>query len=474
MTPPPRPPLPPSTRGGRAGIDRLDRVVVRHRVRLVGRLLGVAAATGVAVWLGARGQAGGAATAGLVAAAQALFLVRSVERPVRDLVRFLDGVRNDDLSVSFTGGSGPLLDAVRAALTDVVEAFRRVRSEREEQAQYLQTVVRHVGVALVAVRDDGHVALFNEAAGRLLGVRPPRTLDALAARRPALADALRDVRAGRRALVEVDRDDRDLTLVVQTTRFQLGGALYTLASLQDIRPELEEKEAEAWQQLTRVLTHEIMNSVAPIASLAATAGDLLGDDRLGSDRLGNDRPETALAGALEALGVIRRRCDGLVHFVEAYRSVSHLPRPSFQVVPAGPLLGDVTTLVRATARDQGLELGLRVEPPGLELVADPDLLEQALVNVVLNAVQALDGVEGGRVEVVARQGPSGRPTIDVTDNGPGLSPETRERVFVPFFTTKAGGSGIGLGLARQIMRLHGGTLTVHSVPNEATTFSFRF
>ena len=460
----PRPPLPPSTRGGRGEIDRLDRVVARHRVRLVGRLVGIAAATAVAAWLGARGQTGGAVLAGLVAAAQVPFLVRSVERPVRDLVRFLDGVRNDDLSVSFTGGRGPLLDAVRAALTDVVEAFRRVRSEREEQAQYLQTVVRHVGVALVAVRDDGHVALFNEAAGRLLGVRSPRTLDALAARRPALADALRGGRPGRRALVEVDRDDRDLTLVVQTTRFQLGGALYTLASLQDIRPELEEKEAEAWQQLTRVLTHEIMNSVAPIASLAATAGDLLGDGR----------SETARAGALEALGVIRRRCDGLVHFVEAYRSVSHLPRPSFQVVPAGPLLGDVTTLVRATTRGQGPDLRLRVEPPGLELVADPDLLEQALVNVVLNAVQALDGVDGGRVEVVARPGPSGRPTIDVTDNGPGISPETRERVFVPFFTTKAGGSGIGLGLARQIMRLHGGTLTVHSVPDEATTFSLRF
>ncbi|HEX8385987.1 MAG TPA: hypothetical protein VF576_07380, partial [Rubricoccaceae bacterium] len=248
--PAPRPPLPPSTRGGRGGIDRLDRVVGRHRVRLVGRLVGIAAATAVAAWLGARGQTGGAVLAGLVAAAQVPFLVRSVERPVRDLVRFLDGVRNDDLSVSFTGGRGPLLDAVRAALTDVVEAFRRVRSEREEQAQYLQTVVRHVGVALVAVRDDGHVALFNEAAGRLLGVRSPRTLDALAARRPALADALRGGRPGRRALVEVDRDDRDLTLVVQTTRFQLGGALYTLASLQDIRPELEEKEAEAWQQLT--------------------------------------------------------------------------------------------------------------------------------------------------------------------------------------------------------------------------------
>ena len=458
----PLPPLRPSTRGGREGIEGLGRVVRRYRAHLVLRIGAVAGAAALAAALGVGGRPGWALLLGLVAVAQVPLFVRSVEQPVRDLVRFLEGIRNDDLSVSFTTGRGPLLDAVRTALADVVEAFRRVRSEREEQAQYLQTVVRHVGVALVAVRDDGHVALFNEAAGRLLGVRAPRSLPALAARRPALADALRADRAGGRSLVDVERDDRDLTLVVQTTRFQLGGALYTLASLQDIRPELEEKEIDAWQQLTRVLTHEIMNSVAPIASLAATAADLLGDGP----------SEAARASALEALGVIQRRCDGLVHFVEAYRSASRLPRPAFRIVGAAGLLGDVTTLVRAAT--PALALRFRVDPPGLELVADPDLLEQALVNVLLNAVQALDSTAEGRVEVTARMGPAGRPVIEVTDNGPGLSPELRERIFVPFFTTKPGGSGLGLGLSRQIMRLHGGTLTAHSVPDVSTTFTLRF
>lgn len=465
MSTPSLPPLSPVARGGREGIERLRRVMRRHRFHLVVRLLALAGTAAGAAWLAAQGHAGWAGLTGLGALAQVAPLVRFVQRPVRDLARFLEGVRNDDLSVSFATGRGPLLDAMREALSDVVEAFRRVRSEREEQAQYLQTVVRHVGVALVAVRDDGEVALFNEAAGRLLGLRRPRSLGALAARQPALADVLRDVRAGRHVLVEVERGDRALTLVVQTTRFQLGGALYTLSSLQDIRPELEEKEIDAWQQLTRVLTHEIMNSVAPVASLAGTAGDLLRD---------GGPEETARAGALEALDVIRRRCDGLIHFVEAYRSVAHLPRPSFQIVPAREVLGDVTTLVRATAREHALDVRLVVEPSGLELVADPDLLEQALVNVVLNAAQALDGVEGGRVVVAARTGPGGRPVIEVTDNGPGIPATARDRIFIPFFTTKPDGSGIGLSLARQIMRLHGGTLTLHSVPDEATTFVFRF
>lgn len=451
-----------------AGPAPIRRVLRRHRVRLLLRLAALAGTVAAAAVLAWAGRVGLAVAAGAAALAQLPGLVRFVERPARDLLRFLEGVRNDDLSVSFghRGGQGPLLDALHEAFTDVSEAFRRVRSEREEQALYLQTVVRHVGVALVAFRDDGEVALFNEAAGRLLGLRRPRTLGAVAAGHPALAAALQEARSGGRALVEVERDDQPLTLVVHATRFQIGGAFYTLASLQDIRPELEEKEIEAWQQLTRVLTHEIMNSVTPIASLAATASDLLRDSS-GDGAASTD-------GVAEALRVIERRCDGLVHFVEAYRSLARLPKPAFRIARAADLLGGVQALLRATAAERGVDLRCEVEPEGLELVADPELVEQALVNVVLNAIQAVEGRPGAWVRLRARSGPFGRPVVEVTDNGPGLLPEVREAIFVPFFTTKPGGSGIGLSLARQIARLHGGTLTVRSRPDEETTFAFRF
>lgn len=452
------------------GPERIRRVLRRHRVQLFLRLAalaGTAALAAVLLWTG-RGVLG--AAAGVAALAQLPGLVRLVERPARDLLRFLEGVRNDDLSVSFghQGAQGPLLDALYGAFTEVSEAFRRVRSEREEQAHYLQTVVRHVGVALLAYRDDGAIALCNEAATRLLGLQRPRHLAALEARHPALVTALQEARAGGRALVEVERDDQPLTLVIHTTRFHIGGAFFTLASLQDIRPELEEKEIEAWQQLTRVLTHEIMNSVTPIASLAATASDLLRDSN------GDGAAPASTDGVAEALRVIERRCDGLIHFVEAYRSLARLPKPQFRIVKAGDLLGDIHALLRATGTERGVDLRLTVEPPDLELVADPELLEQALVNVVLNAIQAVEGRPGARVRLRARSGPFGRPVVEVTDNGPGLLPEVREAVFVPFFTTKPGGSGIGLSLARQIVRLHGGTLTVRSTPDVETTFAFRF
>jgi nitrogen fixation/metabolism regulation signal transduction histidine kinase len=394
-------------------------------------------------------------------------LVRAVERPARDLRRFLEGVRYDDVSVRFPQrGGDPFLDGLAAAFEEVGAAFRRVRAEREEQAGYLEAVVRHVGVALVAFRSGGdgagEVTIFNLAARRTLGVPRVRTLDGLARRVPEAAEALRGLPAGERALVRLEAEGGPQELVAYATRFTVGGEAHTLVSLQDIREELEARELEAWQELSRVLTHEIANSVAPIASLAGTARGLVADDEAEGDRLGDVR---------EALGTIERRSRGLVSFVDAYRTLARLPRPRPRVVPAAELLGDVATLARATA--PGVDVAVEVDPPGLDLVADADLVEQALVNLALNAVEALDGRDGGRVVLRASPGPSGRGVVEVEDDGPGLLPEVQERAFVPFFSTKPGGSGVGLALAHRIGRLHGGTLTVESEPDVRTVFTLR-
>ena len=443
--------------------NRLPRFWRRYRVRVVARLAVVAAAAGGAGGLVARGGEGawaGAAALAVLAAWAGWGLVRAVERPARDLRRFLEGVRYDDVSVRFPQrGGDPFLDGLAAAFEEVGAAFRRVRAEREEQASYLEAVVRHVGVALVAFRAGGEVTIFNLAARRTLGVPRVRTLAGLARRVPEAAGALRSLPPGERALVRLDAEGGPQELVAYATRFTVGGEAHTLVSLQDIREELEARELEAWQDLSRVLTHEIANSVAPIASLAGTARALVegGDGRLGDVR--------------EALGTIERRSRGLVSFVDAYRTLARLPRPRPRVVSAAELLGDVATLARASG--PGVAVSVDVDPPGLELVADADLVEQALVNLALNAVEALGERGGGRVVLRARAGASGRGEVAVEDDGPGLLPEVQERAFVPFFSTKPGGSGVGLALAHRIARLHGGTLAVESDPDVSTTFTLR-
>ena len=449
----------------------IKRLLKRYRVQLALRLAAFGATVGGALWLVLRGSStwsGVLVMLGLLAVWQAWAIIRYAERMPRELLRFLEAIRYDDLSLTVGAhGRGPLFQAIADRFAEVTEAFRQLRTEREEQAQYLQTVVRHVGIALIAFRADGEVALLNTAAKRLLGLPRLRHVEGLAALSPRLAETLPQLQSGERRLVRVERDDRTLDLAVDATHFRLAGEPHVLVSLQDIRSELEEKEMEAWQQLTRVLTHEIVNSVAPIASLAATANQLLHRDDAGDGA-------PPLADAREALQTIERRSQGLIHFVESYRSLTKIPKPRFALFPVADLFGNVQTLLRTSLAEKGVALDVRILPPTLELAADEELIEQVLINLLLNAMQALEGQPDARIVLRARLGDTGRAVIEVRDNGPGILPEVRERIFVPFFTTKPTGSGIGLSLSRQILRLHGGTLSVRSTPGVETVFVLRF
>ncbi|MGB3541850.1 sensor histidine kinase, partial [Rubrivirga sp.] len=359
----------------------------RYRVRVVGRLVVlVAAGVGIGIALEDAGAASVGIAVGLVAVALRVGwrIIHTVERPARDLRRFLEGVRYDDMSGHVSvSGDDPLMVGLAEAFESVGEAFRTVRAEREEQAGYLEAVVRHVGVALIAFRTDGTVTLFNLAARRMLAVPRPRSLQALSQRAPETVRALRDLPTGDRTLIRLEQDAGPQELVAYATRFTVSDEMHTLVSLQDIRQELEARELEAWQQLTRVLTHEITNSVAPISSLAGTALGLM--DTADASHIRTD-------DVREALGTIERRSRGLVSFVDTYRTLAKLPQPTPRVIEAGELLGDIAILARASG--SGVEVVLEVEPPQLEIVADPDLIEQALVNLSLNAVQALGGRPG--------------------------------------------------------------------------------
>ena len=451
----------------------IQRLLRRYRIQILLRLAALAATVVAGVWLYGAIAAPVAPVALIVLLVvwQVWALLLYTERTPRELLRFLEAIRYDDLSLSVGAhGRGPLFEAIADRFAEVTEAFRRLRSEREEQAQYLQTVVRHVGVALIAFRTDGEVSLLNTAAKRLLGVPRLRHIDGLGALSPRLAQMLPTLQNGDRTLVRVERGDRTLDLAVDATHFRLAGEPHVLVSLQDIRSELEEKEMEAWQQLTRVLTHEIVNSVAPIASLAATANQLLHRD----DATVSGDGTPPLADAREALQTIERRSQGLIHFVESYRSLTKIPKPSFALFPVADLFGNVQTLLRTSLREKGVALDVQIVPETLELAADEELIEQVLINLLLNAMQALEGQADAHITLRARIGDTGRAVIEVHDNGPGILPEVRERIFVPFFTTKQSGSGIGLSLSRQILRLHGGTLTVRSEPGVETVFVLRF
>ncbi len=458
-----------SPRPVKSKLHLVRRRLVTYRLRIAVRVL---LFTGVGLGVVGAAQIGGAhgwlAFSVLLFAALLLLvrITRFAERPLREVLRFVEGVRYDDYSVHMGRRSGDsLLEGLAEAFTELGDTLRRLRSEREEQARFLDLVVRHVPVALVAVNDRGEVSVSNPAARKLLALPHLRRMDQLTAAYPELTRALDRLNGSGRRLVRVQKGSRMLDLSMHATRFRLGDAATTLISLQDIRQELEEKELEAWQQLTRVLTHEIVNSVAPIASLASTA-------REQAAVLKTSTP-VELAAVREALGTIERRSEGLVRFVDAYRSLARLPQPQLDRVQVSDLFAGCRMLLSEIASRQGVEIETSVHPADQEVLVDPELMQQVLINLVLNALQALEGHVDGKIQMLAHVNHEGRPILEIVDNGPGIEPHVQDQIFIPFFSTKQSGSGIGLALSRQIVRLHGGTLSVRSDPGEETALTVR-
>jgi two-component system, NtrC family, nitrogen regulation sensor histidine kinase NtrY len=405
---------------------------------------------------------------GLLALMQTIALIRYVDRTNREVARFFEAVRYDDFSNDF---SLPTLGAsyreLGSSLEHVAGEFRRIRSEKEETLRYMQTVVQHVGVGVVAFRSDGSVELINTAAKRLLGVTHLKHMDALDRIDESLGFALLSLQPGERTVFRLGNRDEPVHLSMSVTEFKLRTDLYRLVSLQNIQAELEEQEAAAWQQLTQVLTHEIMNSITPITSLASTAREMLED-------AGNGDANEALTDAHSAVKTIEKRSRGLLGFVQSYRRLMRVPAPDRSIVSVKEMIDGVTALFETELASRRIILSVKIDPESLEIAVDQEMIEQVLINLMRNAIDALRDYDAARISVRAYQDGRGYTLVELSDNGPGIEPDVIDRIFIPFFTTKKEGSGIGLSLARQIMRQHGGAIRVRSVPFEETVFTLRF
>lgn len=415
-----------------------------------------------------------AALMGVLAAYQVYAMARWIEKKNRNLARFLEAIESEDFTQTFSlAGRSKAFDELNRTFNRITQRFEEMRAEREDQFQYFQFVVERLSVGLIVFRQDGKIDVMNRAARRLLGMPSLRNVKDLGSLSSDLLDAVRDTRRRGRNLVRVENDNLSVRLAVLTSEFRMRGINYTLASIQDMRGEMEEIELDAWQNLIRVLTHEIVNSVAPIASLASTANRLLSDSGSQSLEQGETVPQV-LGDVQTAVRTIEARSEGLLRFVNSYRTLTHVPEPKFKIFPIELLFRRVEQLVGAALKENGVSLRITVEPGSLELTADPDLLEQVLLNLLMNSIQALSAKQDGRIELSARLEERGKITIRVEDNGAGIPREVQEKIFIPFFTTKDSGSGIGLSLSRQILHLHRAMISVWSQPGERTVFTIVF
>ncbi len=446
----------------------------RFSVFLAIRLILIGGAIVAALWLLQQpGLHSGTIIAVAIVAMLSAELWWFISRTNRDVARFLDAARYADYSQRFSlGDLGTGFGELGETFTDILDRMYDQRSSLETDVRRLNALIDHIPIPLMTVHGDDSITLQNNAARRLFGAAHVTQLSDLRQFGGSFHLAVSEAIPGDRELVTFEVEGIEYKLTLATSENIVAGESRRLVSLQDIQSELNITQAEAWQDLVRVLTHEIMNSITPVTSLAATASDVVDDvvKKAGPDsELYED-----LVDVRDAVHTVARRSDSLMQFVYSYRQITRLAPPEKKRVHVGDLLGSVSRLAEAEWPGSKSFLKVNVEPVELDVYADRDLLEPVVLNLVRNAVQATQHMDGARVDLRGRLGRRGNIVIEVADNGPGIPDENLRKIFVPFFTTKEDGSGVGLALARQVMTAHGGFVRVAHNDGGGAIFTLTF
>ncbi|MGW8121248.1 sensor histidine kinase [Roseivirga echinicomitans] len=408
----------------------------------------------------------------LAIAVQVYLLIRAVEKTNREISSFLNSIKYDDFTATYPNvGHSASVDRLYSEFNNVIRKFREIRADKEANYHYFRTIVQHVGIGLITFNKKGDIQIINSSAKKLLGVEGINNIFELSKVSPKLVESLMKLKTGGSDLVNFTQDGTHTQLSIYVIELMLRGEEFKLVSIQNIQSELEEKEMDAWQNLIRVLTHEIMNSVTPLSSLAATVKDNL------VDNIEDDVPieKEELEDIYLAVQTIERRSQGLIRFVTDFRNLTKIPQPKVATESVSKVLEHIQVLFKYEMAAKNIKTSFSVEPVNLTFSIDKELIDQVMINILQNAIHALEeSTEEKHIIVRAFVNEYNRPTIVIRDNGCGIDEEALSKIFIPFFTTKKQGSGIGLSLSKQIMRKHGGGITLKSVMNEGTEFTLRF
>lgn len=415
-------------------------------------------------------------TCAAIVLGQVYELVLYLNRGNQELARFLEAVKNRDFTLQFTEkNTRSDLPQLHHAFNQLNNTFKQLQIEKETQFQLLQSMLQIIDTGILAYDENGEVHWVNEAFKQVLRVPHLHNIDGLAMRQETLYQTLLKLQANESQVLKLKVNQDPVQLLVSARRFKMQQHELTLVALKNIGTTLDQTETEAWQKLLRVMTHEIMNSVAPIASLSDTLLKHLHHDKETYAATPAERPnKDLLEDTEEVIAVIQNRSEGLLKFAQIYRNLSKITDLYRTTVYVSELFQGVAALMKPQLAADNVKLLVQLENEDLTLQADPHLLEQVLINLVLNAARAVAEKPDGFVLLTGRELENGQVVLEVTDNGTGIPEELLDSIFIPFFTTHKAGSGIGLSLAKQIMTLHKGSIQVSSPVGEGTTFRLLF
>ena len=386
---------------------------------------------------------------------------------------FFDSVRNDDSSLSFpVNVKNKSFRELYQSMNRVNQQIQLLKIENSHQEQYFQILLEHLATGIITFNNKGFILHANSSAKRLLSMDVLTHLQQIERIDRKLFQTIKKIRPFERRLIAVTTEHGEIQLSLKATSFKTNDNEMVILSIQDIKNELDEKELESWMKLIRVLMHEIMNSITPITSLSERLSKIyfIG----GHPVLPEDVTDKTIATTLQGLNVIREQGKGLMSFVDSYRKLTKVPEPEKKIFKVADLMNRVQILYNSLEKSDRIELKITMEYPELEIFADQNLISQVLINLLKNAVEANENNPDGKIIIVSGTDNNHHPEICVIDNGPGINEENLNEIFVPFFTTRPNGSGIGLSISKQIMKVHGGNLKVRSIPDKETIFCLSF
>ncbi|HVG13366.1 MAG TPA: HAMP domain-containing sensor histidine kinase [Chitinophagaceae bacterium] len=388
----------------------------------------------------------------------------------REIAQFTESVRYRDFSINFNERKVPAeIKELRKGFNEVNIVFRNISKEKETQHQYLQSILELIETGILSYDEDGGEILWmNEALKKMLRTPYLKKLHSVEPRFPTLYEAINTISPGQQLLIPLQIENTSGKILLSASTFITEGKKYKLVAFQNVNEVIEETEAKAWQKLLSVMTHEIMNSIAPISSLAETLGKRLEHFSDAPDK--TEQLEDLQLG----IETIKRRSEGLHKFAETYRSLSKINTLNLETIAVYDLFYNLQQLMLPTLKQKNIELLVTVKEPNMYLQADHSLMEQVLINLLVNAIDAVKTTEKAQIHLWAGYLPEKKINLKVIDNGCGMQDDVLENIFIPFFTTKKNGSGIGLSLCKQIIMLHQGTIQVQSVKGQGTSFSIVF
>ena len=408
---------------------------------------------------------------GLLVLLQTVFLIVYCESTFREMSNFFSAFEDKDYTRKFSfKKQGRAFVEISSQFNRIMSRFQQLAVEKEQHYQYLLRVFEHVDIALISFTSQGKISLMNQEACELLERPRLPHIRALAALSEPLHDEIREIRSGEHKLLKVPLHGRNRSLALAAQHFKLGKEYYTLISIQDIQNELDANEMQAWQKLIRVLTHEIMNSVTPLVSLT-TAVKMMVEESPGQALPAEAIDEETMHDIYRSLSAIENRNKGLLSFINAYRDYTKVPEPHLEEVTMSTFVENLQPLLRQSIATNPVTLHYETEEMPATATFDAKLIEQVIINLVKNAAEAIGEDPEGEIRIAFAKKPF---TISITDNGPGIAREQMEQIFVPFYTTKLGGNGIGLSLSRSIMKAHQGQLQLQSAPGKGSRFTLGF